>query len=173
MLATSFTGLSLTSSSSLIGRRPSQLKSTQRSPPLQRSTGCPNIEAAHKKGGGSTKNGRDSNPQMRGVKVYGGQPVKAGGIIVRQLGTKFHPGVGVGLGKDHTLFALESGIVVFKKTKYIKRVSVIPVSEYVIPEGCRVQPGSRKTQRKLEFPPRAVLREQLEKDIEEFATAAA
>ncbi|EIE27562.1 hypothetical protein COCSUDRAFT_21462 [Coccomyxa subellipsoidea C-169] len=173
MLATAFTGLSLTSSCSLLAGKPSQLQSTHRCPPLQRSVGCPNIEAAHKKGGGSTKNGRDSNPQMRGVKVYGGQPVKAGGIIVRQLGTKFHPGPGVGLGKDHTLFALDSGIVIFKKTKYIKRVSVIPTSTYVIPEGQRVQPGSRKTQRKLEFPPRQLLREQFEKDMEEATAVAA
>ena len=156
MLETAFTGLSLTPSSSVFWRRPCQLHSASKPAPLQRSTGCPLIEAAHKKGGGSTKNGRyvgfcspqgrilrvlwhtcawwhcrvpewfsicvwgqplqqdsvaaadislpfqrgvahtimccapcrDSNPQMRGVKVYGGQPVKAGGIIMRQLGTK-------------------------------------------------------------------------------------
>ena len=64
---------------------------------------------AHKKAGGSTRNGRDSNPKYLGVKRYGGQLVNAGEILVRQRGTKFHPGEGVGLGRDHTLFALISG----------------------------------------------------------------
>ncbi len=68
---------------------------------------------AQKKGGGSTRNGRDSNPKMLGVKVYGGQSVSAGAIIVRQRGTQFHPGRNVGLGKDHTLFALVDGAVAF------------------------------------------------------------
>lgn len=81
---------------------------------------------AHKKAGGSTKNGRDSNSQRRGVKVFGGQKVNAGGIIVRQVGSSFHPGKNVGQGKDFTLFALAEGFVqfeTFKKTK--KRVSVV------------------------------------------------
>jgi large subunit ribosomal protein L27 len=68
---------------------------------------------AHKKGQGSSRNGRDSNPQYRGVKLYGGQTVKAGGIIVRQCGTQFHPGTNVGMGRDYTLFALKPGIVEF------------------------------------------------------------
>ena len=68
---------------------------------------------AQKKGGGSTRNGRDSKPKMLGVKVYGGQSISAGSIIVRQRGTKFHPGVNVGIGKDHTLFALVDGHVSF------------------------------------------------------------
>ena len=68
---------------------------------------------AQKKGGGSTRNGRDSQPKMLGVKVYGGQLINAGGIIVRQRGTKFHPGTNVGVGKDHTLFALVDGHVSF------------------------------------------------------------
>jgi large subunit ribosomal protein L27 len=68
---------------------------------------------AQKKGGGSTRNGRDSKPKMLGVKVYGGQTVSAGSIIVRQRGTKFHPGANVGLGRDHTLFALADGTVSF------------------------------------------------------------
>jgi large subunit ribosomal protein L27 len=68
---------------------------------------------AQKKGGGSTRNGRDSKPKMLGVKVYGGQTVSAGAIIVRQRGTKFHPGTNVGLGRDHTLFALTDGQVSF------------------------------------------------------------
>ena len=69
---------------------------------------------AQKKGGGSTRNGRDSKPKMLGVKVYGGQSIAAGGIIVRQRGTKFHPGTNVGMGRDHTLFALVDGSVSFK-----------------------------------------------------------
>jgi len=68
---------------------------------------------AHKKGGGSTRNGRDSESKRLGVKVYGGQAILAGGIIVRQRGTQFHPGVNVGIGKDHTLFSLVNGTVQF------------------------------------------------------------
>lgn len=68
---------------------------------------------AQKKGGGSTRNGRDSQPKMLGVKTFGGQTIPAGSIIVRQRGTKFHPGINVGMGKDHTLFALVDGIVAF------------------------------------------------------------
>ena len=68
---------------------------------------------AQKKGGGSSKNGRDSNPKMLGVKRFGGQSVNAGEILVRQRGTKFHPGENVGVGKDHTLFALVDGHVSF------------------------------------------------------------
>ena len=68
---------------------------------------------AQKKGGGSTRNGRDSQPKMLGVKKFGGEVISAGSIIVRQRGTKFHPGVNVGIGKDHTLFALADGKVSF------------------------------------------------------------
>ena len=68
---------------------------------------------AHKKAGGSTRNGRDSNPKYLGVKIYGGQSIEAGNIIVRQRGTQFHPGANVGVGKDHTLFALVEGHVSF------------------------------------------------------------
>jgi large subunit ribosomal protein L27 len=68
---------------------------------------------AQKKGGGSTRNGRDSKPKMLGVKVYGGQAVTAGSIIVRQRGTKFHAGTNVGMGRDHTLFAIVDGTVSF------------------------------------------------------------
>ncbi len=82
---------------------------------------------AHKKAGGSSKNGRDSNGQRRGVKVYGGQKVKAGNILVRQLGTKIHPGTNVGLGKDYTLFALTDGVVAYERFgKTRKRASVYP-----------------------------------------------
>jgi large subunit ribosomal protein L27 len=68
---------------------------------------------AQKKGGGSTRNGRDSQPKMLGVKTFGGESIPAGSIIVRQRGTQFHPGTNVGVGKDHTLFALVDGEVVF------------------------------------------------------------
>ena len=81
---------------------------------------------AHKKGGGSTKNGRDSNAQRLGVKKFGGETVKAGNIIVRQRGTKVHPGLNVGIGDDDTLFAKADGIVKFDTYgKDKKRVSVI------------------------------------------------
>ena len=82
---------------------------------------------AHKKAGGSTNNGRDSNPKMRGVKCFGGEQVIPGNIIVRQKGTKFHPGTGVGMGKDFTIFATAEGEVKFsffnKKTKVVSVVS--------------------------------------------------
>ncbi|MEX0778282.1 MAG: 50S ribosomal protein L27 [Balneolales bacterium] len=78
---------------------------------------------AHKKGGGSTKNGRDSESKRLGVKKYGGQAVKAGNIILRQRGTKIHPGVNVGRGNDDTLFALNDGVVVFRQGKR-KSVSI-------------------------------------------------
>jgi large subunit ribosomal protein L27 len=82
---------------------------------------------AHKKGGGSTKNGRDSNAQRRGVKRFGGEQVLAGNIILRQLGTKVHPGKNVGLAKDYTLFALTDGVVTFeRKDKTRLKVSVYP-----------------------------------------------
>ena len=82
---------------------------------------------AHKKGGGSSKNGRDSNGQRRGVKKFGGEQVLAGNIIVRQLGTKIHPGNNVGLGKDYTIFSLVDGVVKFeKKDKSRLQVSVYP-----------------------------------------------
>ena len=72
---------------------------------------------AHKKGAGSSRNGRESESKRLGVKIYGGQAIVAGNIIVRQRGTKHHPGTNVGIGKDHTLFALKDGVVNFKKGK--------------------------------------------------------
>ena len=79
---------------------------------------------AQKKGGGSTRNGRDSKPKMLGVKAYGGQQISAGSIIVRQRGTKFHAGTGVGMGKDHTLFALVDGSVSFEVKGALNRQTV-------------------------------------------------
>jgi large subunit ribosomal protein L27 len=81
---------------------------------------------AHKKGVGSSRNGRDSNPQYRGIKKYGGEVVRAGNIIVRQCGTKWHPGSNVGKGTDYTLFALVDGVVRFEhKDKKRLKVSVV------------------------------------------------
>jgi large subunit ribosomal protein L27 len=89
---------------------------------------------AHKKGGGSTRNGRDSNAQRLGVKVFGGQYVVPGNIIVRQRGTKFHPGKNVGMGRDHTIFATIEGYVVFEYARGRngqKQISVYPYPETV------------------------------------------
>ena len=82
---------------------------------------------AHKKGGGSTKNGRDSNPKYRGLKKSGGQFVRAGNILVRQLGTRYHPGKNVGMGRDFTLFALCDGKMCFSGTAR-KKISIEPVA---------------------------------------------
>ena len=80
-----------------------------------------------KKGGGSSRNGRDSPGQRRGVKRFGGQTVTAGNILVRQLGTKFHPGANVGMGRDYTLFALVDGVVQFeRKDRKRQKISVYP-----------------------------------------------
>ena len=85
---------------------------------------------AHKKAGGSSRNGRDSAGQRRGVKRYGGQPVLAGNILVRQLGTVIYPGENVGMGRDYTLFAKVDGVVKYekyvRKRKVMKRVSIVP-----------------------------------------------
>jgi len=80
---------------------------------------------AHKKAGGSTRNGRDSKPKYLGVKRYGGEGVIAGNIIVRQRGTQFHPGLNVGLGRDHTLFSLVDGVVQFRKSGKRQFVDVV------------------------------------------------
>jgi len=82
---------------------------------------------AHKKGQGSTRNGRDTRGQRRGVKIFGGQAVTAGNILVRQLGTRIHPGTGVGMGRDYTLFALRDGVVRYERLgRHRKKVSVYP-----------------------------------------------
>ncbi len=82
---------------------------------------------AHKKAGGSSRNGRDSQGQRRGVKRYAGQAVRAGSIIVRQLGTRIHPGLNVGMGKDYTIFAKIDGVVEFRDSGNKKVVSVLPL----------------------------------------------
>lgn len=85
---------------------------------------------AQKKGGGSTRNGRDSQPKMLGVKAFGGQLISAGSIIVRQRGTRFHPGTNVGMGRDHTLFALVDGHVSFETKGALSKhtVCITPVA---------------------------------------------
>lgn len=85
---------------------------------------------AHKKSGGSSRNGRDSQGQRRGVKRYGGQHVKAGNILVRQLGTRIHPGQNVGMGRDYTLFALVEGTVEYQRWgRSRKRVTIVPATD--------------------------------------------
>ena len=87
---------------------------------------------AHKKGAGSSRNGRESHSKRLGVKLFGGQVAKAGNIIVRQRGTQHNPGVNVGIGKDHTLYALADGVIVFKKKQNDKSyVSVVPAQAVV------------------------------------------
>ena len=83
---------------------------------------------AQKKSGGASKNGRDSNSKRLGVKAFGGQFVKAGSVIIRQRGTRFHPGKNVGLGSDYTLFALTDGIVQFRRSKRRTFVDVLPIN---------------------------------------------
>jgi large subunit ribosomal protein L27 len=83
---------------------------------------------AHKKGAGSTKNGRESHSKRLGVKIYGGQEAIAGNIIIRQRGTKHHPGKNVGLGRDHTLFALTNGLVKFETRLSKSYVSIVPAN---------------------------------------------
>jgi large subunit ribosomal protein L27 len=87
---------------------------------------------AHKKGAGSTRNGRDSNSQRRGVKVYGGERVTAGSVLVRQVGTTIHAGKNVGVGKDFTLFALVDGVVTYEwRSRITRKVSVYPATPAV------------------------------------------
>ncbi len=90
---------------------------------------------AHKKGAGSSRNGRESESKRLGVKIFGGQIAKSGNILVRQRGTQHHPGKNVGMGKDHTLFALTDGVVVFKKSQKSRSfVSVVPREQLVAAE---------------------------------------
>lgn len=127
-LLTAFKGLSVSSTSPTSFLRGGEFGSlnlrVKRSPPL----GAPlTITCAHKKGAGSTKNGRDSKGQRLGVKIYGDQVAKPGSIIIRQRGTKFHPGKNVGLGKDYTIWSLIDGLVKFEKFgPDKKKVSVYP-----------------------------------------------
>ena len=102
---------------------------------------------AHKKAGGSSRNGRDSEGQRRGVKRFGGQHVLAGNILVRQLGTVVFPGANVGMGRDYTLFAKCDGVVkyekFFRKRRVLKRVSIVPVEAYCFSDKIRRRGGLR------------------------------
>src|ERR1700760_4049357 len=100
---------------------------------------------AHKKGASSSRNGRDSTPQYLGVKRFGGQVVKAGEILIRQRGTKFHPGVNVGRGSDDTLFALEAGAVQFGEKRAPNTVNSVPVQAGGPPERQQAFPGEGRT----------------------------
>ena len=105
---------------------------------------------AHKKGAGSSKNGRESHSKRLGIKVFGGQLAIAGNILVRQRGTKHHPDKGVGIGKDHTLFALVDGTVVFKKKQDNKSyVSILPITDAEI-EAAIAKPAAKKAPAKKE-----------------------
>ncbi|MBB6239891.1 50S ribosomal protein L27 [Pedobacter riviphilus] len=106
---------------------------------------------AHKKGAGSSKNGRESHSKRLGIKVFGGQLAIAGNILVRQRGTKHHPDKGVGIGKDHTLFALVDGTVVFKKKQDNKSyVSILPITDAEIEAAVAKAPVAKKAVAKKE-----------------------
>ncbi|WP_419698182.1 50S ribosomal protein L27 [Mucilaginibacter sp. NFX135] len=108
---------------------------------------------AHKKGAGSSRNGRESHSKRLGIKIFGGQPAIAGNIIVRQRGTKHNPGVNVGIGKDHTLFALADGHVVFrKKADNRSYVSVVPVEAAPVAEVAAPAPKAKAEKKAVEAP---------------------
>lgn len=108
---------------------------------------------AHKKGAGSSRNGRESHSKRLGIKIFGGQPAIAGNIIVRQRGTKHNPGLNVGIGKDHTLFALKAGHVVFKKKADNRSyVSVIPFEVAPVAEDAAPAPAVKAEAKKVEAP---------------------
>jgi large subunit ribosomal protein L27 len=122
---------------------------------------------AHKKGAGSSKNGRESESKRLGVKIFGGQAAIAGNIIVRQRGTKHHPGNNVGIGKDHTLFALTDGMVEFRKKKNNRSfVSIIPFSEEVL-KAAKAAP--KKEAVKKEAPKAAAAETKTEAPVKETA----
>lgn len=99
---------------------------------------------AHKKGAGSSRNGRESHSKRLGIKIFGGQPAIAGNIIVRQRGTQHNPGLNVGIGKDHTLFALKDGLVIFKKKADNRSyVSVIPAEAAPVVEAPAAKPAAK------------------------------
>ena len=112
---------------------------------------------AHKKGQGSSRNGRESESKRLGVKLFGGQTAIPGNILVRQRGTRFHAGTGVGMGKDHTLFAKEVGLVTFSTKKGNRRyISVLPVeSEAVVKEVVKKKAAPKKTEKVEEAPKKA------------------
>ncbi len=140
---------------------------------------------AHKKGMGSTRNGRESESKRLGVKIFGGQVVRAGNILVRQRGTKFHPGRNVGIGKDHTLFALTEGIVVFRKRQGNRKfVSVVDEAIYTellsgkdmqqatLDAKAKTQGGAKKAPAQKAAPKKESVAEKAEATVEEAPKAA-
>jgi len=124
---------------------------------------------AHKKGVGSTDNGRDSNSKRLGVKLFGGQAARAGNIIIRQRGTKFHPGLNVGMGKDHTLFALIDGTVAFKKKRLNRTfVDILPVDG-----AAEAAPKKKAAPKKEAIPQEAAPTPKSVEKVEESAVAEA
>src|ERR1700712_3575042 len=108
---------------------------------------------AHKKGAGSSRNGRESHSKRLGIKIFGGQPAIAGNIIVRQRGTPHNPGLNVGIGKDHTLFALTDGTVVFKKKADNRSyVSVVPFEAAPVVEAPKAKPAAKAEKKVVEAP---------------------
>ncbi len=116
---------------------------------------------AHKKGAGSSRNGRESHSKRLGIKIFGGQPAIAGNIIVRQRGTRHNPGLNVGIGKDHTLFALTDGLVTFKKKADNRSyVSVLPPQpEVVVVEAPKAKPAAKAAPKAVEAPVAEVVAE--------------
>lgn len=115
---------------------------------------------AHKKGAGSSRNGRESHSKRLGIKIFGGQPAIAGNIIVRQRGTPHNPGQNVGLGKDHTLFALIDGTVVFKKKADNRSyVSVIPFEAEPVVEAPKAKPAAKAEKKAAEAPKAEIKKE--------------
>jgi len=115
---------------------------------------------AHKKGAGSSRNGRESHSKRLGIKIFGGQPAIAGNIIVRQRGTRHNPGLNVGIGKDHTLFALADGLVVFKKKADNRSyVSVLPPQPEVVVEEPKAKPVAKAAPKAVEAPVAEVVAE--------------
>jgi len=115
---------------------------------------------AHKKGAGSSRNGRESHSKRLGIKIFGGQPAIAGNIIVRQRGTRHNPGLNVGIGKDHTLFALTDGLVTFKKKADNRSyVSVLPPQPEVVVEEPKAKPAAKAAPKAVEAPVAEVVAE--------------
>ncbi|KAG0564660.1 hypothetical protein M758_8G123400 [Ceratodon purpureus] len=169
-LSTVFTGLTLSSSaaSSFLAGESRFSTAGEASVSSQSANGLV-IEAAHKKGSGSTKNGRDSKPKMLGVKIYGDQVAQPGAIIVRQRGTKFHPGKNVGIGRDYTIFSLIDGLVKFEKFgPDRKKISVYPVTEEKVEN-----PNSRKVRRREFFRDRRQRRRAYQEGTEVFEPSLA
>ncbi|XP_024359585.1 large ribosomal subunit protein bL27c [Physcomitrium patens] len=168
-LSTVITGLSISSSSaSFVFSGESRIPTHADSSVSSQNPAGLVIEAAHKKGSGSTKNGRDSNPKMLGVKIYGDQVAQPGAIIVRQRGTKFHPGKNVGIGRDYTIYSLIDGLVKFEKFgPDRKKISVYPAEAKV------ENPNSRRVRMREFFRERRERRRAYQEGSEVFEPSLA